>query len=75
MLCPSALAGDPAQVTMLEALSHLLAAGYQPARTLMLAIGHDEEVSSSWNGWCVGGRRNEGVRMTGHGLCSRYRSG
>jgi carboxypeptidase PM20D1 len=32
-------------LAMLEAVEHHLAAGYQPPRTVLLAFGHDEEVS------------------------------
>lgn len=31
-------------LAILEAIEHLLAAGYQPPRTVMLAFGHDEEL-------------------------------
>lgn len=34
-----------AAVTLLEAAEHLLASGFQPRRTILLAFGHDEEIS------------------------------
>ncbi len=34
-------------MAILEALEHLLATGFQPKRTVLLAIGHDEEVGGA----------------------------
>lgn len=47
-------------LAMLEALEHLLSTGFRPRRTLLLAIGHDEE---------VGGHR--GAKVMAAALASR----
>ena len=34
-------------IALLEAVESLLAAGYQPERTILLAFGHDEEIGGA----------------------------
>lgn len=45
-------------VQLLEAASLLLRRGFQPQRTLLLAIGHDEEVGGAAGGGGLGGSRH-----------------
>ena len=50
-------------IAMLEALEHLIATGFQPTRTIHLALGHDEEIGGAEGGKAVAEvLRSRGVR-------------